>query len=265
MSDFTLGDTRFFGFTSSVNGLPTTLAGTPVVSAYEDASLIQITAGVSISADHDGVTGFNMITVAATAANGFEANKQYHLVVTTGTINGVSVAGNGGRRVQPGRVGCRRRSRQRDRRSGRHQDGHGGNSCGNGHDNSRHHHDPAGRHRRYSSPPAPRPWSSVAWIAIWGRSAPARRPPTPWNYRPRPLWRARRQQARIPTTEMTTDLTVSVAGQYNGRIIIFQSDTTTAALRNQATDINATTVLNGKLGFTALTTEPVHGDKFIIV
>ena len=41
MSDFTLGDTRFFGFTSSVNGLPTTLAGTPVVSAYEDASLIQ--------------------------------------------------------------------------------------------------------------------------------------------------------------------------------------------------------------------------------
>jgi len=69
----------------------------------------------------------------------------------------------------------------------------------------------------------------------------------------------------LSTTEMTTDLAISVAEQYNGRIIIFQSDTTTAALRNQATDITATTILNGKLGFTALTTAPAAGDTFIIV
>ena len=69
----------------------------------------------------------------------------------------------------------------------------------------------------------------------------------------------------LSTTEMTTNLTISVASQYNGRILIFQSDTTTAALRNQATDITATTILNGKLGFTALTTAPTNGDTFIIV
>ena len=69
----------------------------------------------------------------------------------------------------------------------------------------------------------------------------------------------------LSTTEMTTGLTISVAGQYNERIIIFASDTTTAALRGQATDITATTILNGKLGFTALTTAPANGDTFAIV
>ena len=69
----------------------------------------------------------------------------------------------------------------------------------------------------------------------------------------------------LSTTEITTDLTISVADQYNGRILIFAIDTTTAALRGQATDISATTVLNGKLGFTAITTAPSNGDTFCIV
>jgi hypothetical protein len=73
------------------------------------------------------------------------------------------------------------------------------------------------------------------------------------------------QTGTLSTTTMTTNLTISAASQYNGRILIFQSDTTTAALRNQATDITATIVANGELGFTALTTAPVNGDTFIIV
>lgn len=73
------------------------------------------------------------------------------------------------------------------------------------------------------------------------------------------------QTGTLTTTAMTTDLTVSAASQYNGRLIIFRSDTTTAALRNQATDITSTTVANGELGFSALTTAPVNGDTFIIV
>lgn len=68
----------------------------------------------------------------------------------------------------------------------------------------------------------------------------------------------------LSTTEMTTDLTISVADQYNGRILTFRKDTTTAALRGQQTDITATTILNGKLGFTALTTAPADGDVFDI-
>ncbi len=69
----------------------------------------------------------------------------------------------------------------------------------------------------------------------------------------------------LSTTEMTTDLTISVNDQYNGRILIFLSDTTTAALQGQATDITDTVTTNGKLTFTALTTAPVNGDSFVIV
>ena len=95
MRDITLEDTIYPKFTTRAfaTGIPTTLAGTPVVSAYENDSATQITAGVTLSVDHDSVTGLNMVTVAATAANGFENGKEYALVITTGTVGGVSVVG----------------------------------------------------------------------------------------------------------------------------------------------------------------------------
>jgi hypothetical protein len=74
-------------------GIPATLAGTPVVSAYENDSLTQITAGITLGVDHDGVTGLNLLTIVGTGANGYEASKDYTLVVTTGTVSTVSVVG----------------------------------------------------------------------------------------------------------------------------------------------------------------------------
>lgn len=93
--DRTVGDTFFVAFTtrSFSTGAPATLAGTPVISAYEDAGLTQITAGLTLGVDHDAVTGLNMITVVATGGNGFETGKDYQLVITTGTVGGVSVVG----------------------------------------------------------------------------------------------------------------------------------------------------------------------------
>lgn len=93
--DRTLEDTFFISFTtrSFSTGSPTTLAGTPVVSAYEDANLTQITAGITLGVDHDSVAGFNLLTIVATAANGYEAGKDYQLVITVGTVGGVSVVG----------------------------------------------------------------------------------------------------------------------------------------------------------------------------
>ncbi len=93
--DRTVGDTFFVAFTTRIfaTGVPGTLAGTPVVSAYEDAGLVQITAGITLGVDHDGVTGLNMLTIVATGANGFESGKDYNLVITTGTVSGVSVVG----------------------------------------------------------------------------------------------------------------------------------------------------------------------------
>lgn len=95
MSDYTVGETFYFLFTTRrfSTGAPFQLAGTPVISVYENESLTQITAGVTLGVDHDGVTGLNLVTIVASGANGFEAGKDYHLVITTGTVDSVSVVG----------------------------------------------------------------------------------------------------------------------------------------------------------------------------
>jgi hypothetical protein len=65
----------------------------------------------------------------------------------------------------------------------------------------------------------------------------------------------------IPTSSLTP--AASVDDQFKGLILKFRSDTTTAALRNQGTDITASTAA-GVLTVTALTTAPVSGDTFTI-
>jgi hypothetical protein len=94
LGDWTVGETRDFFFTTRKfsTGAPNVLAS-GVISAYEDDSLSQITAGVSLSADHDGVVGLNRVRVVATGGNGFEAGKSYGFVITTGTVDSVSVVG----------------------------------------------------------------------------------------------------------------------------------------------------------------------------
>jgi len=93
--DYTVEDTIHLAFTTRAfaTGVPTVLAGTPVVSAYEAASAVQITAGITLGVDHDSVVGLNLLTIVATGANGYEAGKDYNLVITTGTVGGVSVVG----------------------------------------------------------------------------------------------------------------------------------------------------------------------------
>lgn len=93
--DRTVGDTFYLAFTTRAfaTGTPTVLAGSPVVSAYEDGSLTQITAGITLGVDHDSVVGLNMLTLVVTGGNGFETGKDYNLVVTTGTVGGVSIVG----------------------------------------------------------------------------------------------------------------------------------------------------------------------------
>ncbi len=73
-----------------------------------------------------------------------------------------------------------------------------------------------------------------------------------------------------PTTTGFTPSAVApggaVANQWAGRILVFDNDTTTAALRGQATNITAATAAAlPALTFTALTTAPVSGDTFSIV
>ncbi len=94
LGDITLGDTLDFKFsTVGTTGAPTTLAGTPVVSAYVGNSTTQITAGITLTVDFDAVTGLHSVRVVASGANGFAAQTNVDLVITTGTVGGTSVVG----------------------------------------------------------------------------------------------------------------------------------------------------------------------------
>lgn len=94
MNARTLETTFYHHFTTRQfsTGAPFALvSGT--VSAYEDASDTEITAGITLAASPDSRTGMNRLTIVATTANGYEAGKDYSLVLTVGTVDSVSVVG----------------------------------------------------------------------------------------------------------------------------------------------------------------------------
>ena len=94
VGDIRLGDTFDVKFcTVTTTGAPTTLAGTPVISAYVGNSLTQITAGITLTVDFDTVTGLHNVRVVASGANGYATASNYQLVITTGTVGGTSVVG----------------------------------------------------------------------------------------------------------------------------------------------------------------------------
>lgn len=92
--DINLGDTIDFKFsTVNASGVPTTLAGSPVLSAYVGNGTTEITAGITLSVDFDSRTGLNNVRVVATSGNGFATASNVDVVITTGTVNSVSVVG----------------------------------------------------------------------------------------------------------------------------------------------------------------------------
>lgn len=94
LGDIALGETLDFKFsTVGTTGAPTTLAGTPVVSAYVGNSTTQITAGITLTVDFDAVTGLHSVRVVASGSNGYAAQTNVDLVITTGTVGGTSVVG----------------------------------------------------------------------------------------------------------------------------------------------------------------------------
>jgi hypothetical protein len=94
IGDFRLGDTFDVKFcTVQSSGAPTTLAGSPVVSAYPGNSTTELTAGITLSVDFDSRTGMHNVRVVASSGNGYATATNYALVITTGTVNSVSVVG----------------------------------------------------------------------------------------------------------------------------------------------------------------------------
>lgn len=94
MRDITLEDTIYVDFTTrATTGIPTVLAGTPVLSVLEENNATPITAGVSVAVDRASVVGLNMATIVAAAANGYESGKSYSVYISTGTVDSISVIG----------------------------------------------------------------------------------------------------------------------------------------------------------------------------
>lgn len=94
LGDFRLGDTLDFHFTTrQISGAPFTLGGTPVISAYPANSTTELTAGITLDVDFDSRTGLNHVRVVVSNGNGYATATDYSLVITTGTVNSVSVVG----------------------------------------------------------------------------------------------------------------------------------------------------------------------------
>ena len=94
LGDFVKNDTLYAWFnTRQTTGAPITLAGSPVVSIYEQANTTQTTTGVTLTVDFDSVTGMHQVAIVTTDSF-YESGKQYAVVVTTGTVGGTSVVGS---------------------------------------------------------------------------------------------------------------------------------------------------------------------------
>jgi hypothetical protein len=75
-------------------GATFTLAGSPALSVYKDNSTTQSTTGVTLTADFDSVTGLNHFAIDTSADGTFySAGSFFDIVVTTGTVDSVSVTG----------------------------------------------------------------------------------------------------------------------------------------------------------------------------
>lgn len=94
LGDYALGATINTSFTTvQSTGAPITLAGGPVLSAYPGSSTTEITAGITLTVDFDARTGYHHVTIVASTANGYVVATDYRVVITTGTVNGVSAVG----------------------------------------------------------------------------------------------------------------------------------------------------------------------------
>jgi hypothetical protein len=97
LGDFGAGDTIDFKFTTfrPSTGAAFTLGGTPVISVYKDNSTTESTAGVALTADFDARTGLNHVRITTSTDGAFYADgSSFECVITTGTVDSVSVVGS---------------------------------------------------------------------------------------------------------------------------------------------------------------------------
>ena len=92
--DFPLEETIHVLFTSRAfaTGIPGTLSAA-TVAVYEDITSTPIQTSVAVTESLNSIAGLNAVPIVATAGNGYELGKNYHIVIEAGTVGGVSVVG----------------------------------------------------------------------------------------------------------------------------------------------------------------------------
>jgi len=95
LGDLTEDQTIDFKFsTHKADGTPITLAGTPAVKIYKaNATDSETATGVTLSVDFDGVTGLHNVRIDTSADAFYATGNDYSVVITTGTVDSVSVVG----------------------------------------------------------------------------------------------------------------------------------------------------------------------------
>lgn len=95
IDDPSAGSTLTFKFTTKVMGVLSTLGGAPVVSVYKAGSTSEVTTGITLTPDYDSRTGVNNVAIDTASDGTFYANgSDYDVVITTGTLQGASIAGD---------------------------------------------------------------------------------------------------------------------------------------------------------------------------
>ena len=70
---------------------PFALAGTPVISVYAGNSTTQSTAGITLTHPFDSVVGLGNVLIDLSSDAFYAVANDYQVVITTGTVNSISV------------------------------------------------------------------------------------------------------------------------------------------------------------------------------
>ena len=78
--------------TRQADGTPITLGGSAQISVYKDADVVQRLEASALTIDFDGVTGHHLFAIPTTDSF-YTTGSDFRIVITTGTVDGVSVVG----------------------------------------------------------------------------------------------------------------------------------------------------------------------------
>ena len=88
-SNYQIGDVATFFYTTMTQaGAVAEASGDFAVSWFENESGTPVVTGLTEFFTLGSIAGLNYAQLTLSTANGFEAGKDYHIVVTTGTVNG---------------------------------------------------------------------------------------------------------------------------------------------------------------------------------